>query len=140
MTTKLGGGCFCGSVEFSLEDNFSDFYQCHCRQCQQLSGSAFTSNLFTAPENIEWTKGADSIKSYEHPSREFATSFCGSAVPFLNKSRSSLIVPAGSLNNFPEIRPQANMFTSEEVCWLKPGQKLRHAACVRTHKIHAAVN
>lgn len=125
MTTKLGGGCLCGTVEFSLDDNFNAFYQCHCRQCQQLTGSAFASNLFTALENIEWTKGTDSIINYEHPSRGFSKSFCascGSAVPFLNKARSSLIVPAGSLNNFPEIRPQANIFTSEEACWLEPGQ------------------
>jgi hypothetical protein len=125
MTNKLSGGCLCGVIEFSLSDDFSAFYQCHCKQCQHLTGSAFASNLITTPDNIEWLKGADNIKKYEHPSRDFAKAFCGScgsAVPFVNKSRRSLIVPAGSLNTFPAIRPQANIFTSEEACWLKPGQ------------------
>jgi hypothetical protein len=125
MTNKICGGCLCGAVEFSLSDNFSTFYQCHCRQCQQLTGSAFASNLITTPKNIEWLKGTDCIKKYEHPSRDFSKAFCGScgsALPFVNKSRGSLIVPAGSLDNFPEIRPQANIFTSEEACWLEPGQ------------------
>ncbi|WP_189401650.1 GFA family protein [Arenicella chitinivorans] len=124
MATQLNGGCLCGAVKFTLDDTFNAFYQCHCRQCQQLTGSAFASNLFTDPDNIEWTQGTNSIKNYEHPTREFSKSFCvscGSAVPFLNKSRSSLIVPAGSLNRFPEIRPQANIFTSEQACWLQPG-------------------
>jgi hypothetical protein len=125
MTNKLRGGCLCGAVEFLLEDDFSAFHQCHCRQCQQLTGSAFASNLFTTPEHIEWTKGADNINNYVHPSRDFSKSFCascGSAVPFVNKSGSALIVPAGSLDTFPAIRPQANIFTAEEACWLKPGQ------------------
>jgi hypothetical protein len=125
MTNKLSGGCLCGYVEFSLEDNFSAFYQCHCKQCQNLTGSAFASNLITTPENIEWIKGADNIKKYDHPFRDFAKAFCGScgsAVPFVNKSKRSLIVPAGSLKSFPAIRPQANIFTSEEACWLKAGQ------------------
>jgi hypothetical protein len=125
MTAKLSGGCLCGNVEFSLEDNFSAFYQCHCQQCRHLTGSAFASNLITTAGNIEWVKGADRIINYEHPSRDFAKSFCascGSAVPFINKSKSALIVPAGSLNATPALQPQANIFTAEEACWLKPGQ------------------
>lgn len=124
MEDHLAGGCICGAVKFSIEDSFKAFYQCHCKQCQKLTGSAFASNIFTDPDNIEWLSGQDSITNYVHPSRDFSKSFCkacGSAVPFVNKTRTSLIVPAGSLNEFPEIRPQANIFTSEEACWLKQG-------------------
>jgi len=124
MRKKLTGKCLCGSVKFTVSDNFKAFYQCHCKQCQQLTGSAFASNIFTDPDNIEWNSGESNITTYEHPSREFSKSFCnicGSAVPFINKSKTSLIVPAGSLNEVPNIQPQANIFTSEEACWLKSG-------------------
>jgi len=124
MTKMLTGECLCGSVKFKLEDNFKAFYQCHCKQCQQLTGSAFASNLFTAPENIEWLSGQDSILSYEHESRGFSKSFCktcGSALPVINKSKTSLLVPAGSLNEFPELQPQANIFTAEKSCWFQAG-------------------
>ncbi|WDE14549.1 GFA family protein [Thalassomonas haliotis] len=124
MSKKLTGECLCGKVTFSVSDNFRAFYQCHCKQCQQLTGSAFASNIFTAPDNIEWLSGESGITMYEHPSREFSKSFCsvcGSAVPFVNKTKTSLIVPAGSLNALPNIQPQANIFASEEACWLKPG-------------------
>lgn len=124
MSKKLIGECLCGSVKFSVIDSFKAFYQCHCKQCQQLTGSAFTSSILTDPDNIEWISGRTKITNYEHPSREFSKSFCktcGSAVPFINKTKRSLIVPAGSLNELPHIRPQANIFTSEEACWLKPG-------------------
>lgn len=124
MASELTGECLCGAVKFSVADNFKAFYQCHCKQCQQLTGSAFASNLFTAPDNIQWLSGQDSISHYEHPSREFSKSFCkscGSALPFTNKTQSSLIVPAGSLNQLPDIQPQANIFSAEEACWLEQG-------------------
>jgi len=128
MTKKLAGECLCGSVKFTLTDDFKAFYQCHCKQCQQLTGSAFASNLFTAPDNIDWLSGEDNIRHFEHPSRGFSKSFCqscGSALPFINRAKTSLIVPAGSLNQHPDIEPQANIFTAEEACWLKQGQQAK---------------
>lgn len=124
MDDYLTGGCLCGAVQFSVKSRFKAFYLCHCKQCQQLTGSAFASNILTEPDNIEWLSGEDKITNYKHPSRDFSKSFCkecGSAVPFVNKTKTSLIVPAGSLNKFPGIQPQANIFVSEEACWLEQG-------------------
>ncbi|MFT7471915.1 MAG: hypothetical protein ACI8XU_001811 [Kiritimatiellia bacterium] len=129
MNSKLTGGCLCGSVEFSVKDDFKAFYQCHCKQCQQLTGSAFASNILTAPENIEWFKGKGGITEYEHSTRGFSNSFCavcGSGLPFVNKAGTTLIVPAGSLNEQPDLQPQANIFRSEEACWLKPGLQAKN--------------
>jgi len=122
MTKTLSGECLCGAVSFSVKDDFKAFYQCHCKQCQQLTGSAFASNLFTAPENIQWHKGVDKVTAFEHPERGFSKSFCrscGSALPFVNKSKTSLIVPAGSLDKMPDITLGANIFTDEKACWLQ---------------------
>ena len=126
MSRNLSGECLCGSVKFTVIESFKAFYQCHCKQCQQLTGSAFASNIFTAPDNIQWLCDQDQITIYEHSSREFSKSFCktcGSAVPVINKTKTSLVVPAGSLNELPDMLPQANIFTFEEACWLKPGSK-----------------
>ena len=124
MSKQLTGECLCGIIKFSVTDSFKAFYQCHCKQCQQITGSAFASNIFTEPDNIEWLSGQDSITNYEHPLRGFSKSFCnacGSTLPFINKTKTSLIVPAGSLIELPDIQPQANIFTSEEACWLRQG-------------------
>jgi len=124
MISKLTGECLCGRVQFSMKDKFKAFYQCHCKQCQQLTGTAFASNLFTDTDNIEWHSGQDNIISYEHETRGFSKSFCktcGSALPVINKSKTSLLVPAGSLNELPDLKPQANIFSAEEACWLKLG-------------------
>ncbi|GJM13166.1 MAG: hypothetical protein DHS20C12_15690 [Pseudohongiella sp.] len=128
MTRILTGECLCGAVKFRLEDRFPWFHQCHCKQCQQLTGTAFASNLFTEPGNIEYVDGAELVAAWEHQTREFSSSFCkncGSNLPFLNKSGTSLIVPAGSLNELPDIQPQANIFAGEEAPWLEPGRSAR---------------
>ena len=129
MERKITGECLCGTVRFSLRDAFSAFYLCHCKQCQQITGSAFASNIFTDPNNIEWLGGEESITTYEHLTREFSKSFCsrcGSGVPFLNKAKTSLIVPAGSLNELPSIQPMANIFSSEEAGWMKLSKEAEH--------------
>ncbi len=121
---KLHGECLCGKVTFVLQDDFKAFYQCHCKQCQQLTGSAFASNLFTTVDNIEWVAGKEHVVTFDHADREFSKAFCrncGSALPFVNQRKSSLIVPAGSLLDSPSMVPQANIFSSEKACWLDSG-------------------
>lgn len=120
MSNRINGGCLCGAISFELDENFRTFYQCHCKQCQILTGSAFASNLITHPQNITWLSGIDSIVVCQYPDRDFSKSFCkccGSAVPFVNKSRTSLMVPAGSLCSEIGEKVQANIFMSETVCW-----------------------
>ncbi len=124
MTKTLTGGCCCGEVAFSLQDNFSQFYFCHCEQCRKLTGSAHASNLFTSPDNIKWTKGEDNLVRYDHPTRTFSKVFCkvcGSGLPFVTQSGRLLIVPAGSLNEEPTIDVKANIFCAEQPKWYKAG-------------------
>ena len=129
MIKTLTGGCLCGAVNFSLKDSFQSFYFCHCQQCKQLTGSAFAANLATDKSNITWLSGQDKVSNYEHPSRNFSKAFCrqcGSALPFINKTGTSLVVPAGSLNDPPEMKPQANIFIAEEALWLSDASKVKN--------------
>lgn len=124
MDNILKGRCLCGAVKFEVKESFKAFYLCHCKQCQQLTGSAFASNIFTDPGNIVWLKGKEQVSVYEHPTRGFSKAFCkccGSAVPFINKSGKSLVIPAGSLTDNPRIIPEASIFNSEKPCWLNEG-------------------
>jgi hypothetical protein len=115
------GSCMCGKVKFKLADRFKAFYQCHCHQCQKLTGTAFASNLFTEPDNIRWLEGESNIQHFVALERQFSKSFCqscGSALPFVNKRGTSLIVPAGCLDNLEGKKIEANIFVAEKACWL----------------------
>jgi len=124
MGNRLNGRCLCGEITYVIEERFDRFYFCHCSQCQKVTGSAFASNILTAVDNIEWLSGANSIKKYEDPNRAFSKAFCkncGAGVPHINKSRTSLVIPAGSLIDQPVGLPFANLFVSESPVWLEPG-------------------
>ena len=130
MSKELTGGCCCGKVTFSLNDDFKKFYFCHCEQCRKLTGSAHAANLFTAPDNIQWTKGEDNTKRFEHPTRSFAKVFCtdcGSGLPYLSQSGKFLVVPAGSLNEEPSKILDAQIFREEQTQWHKAGLQARTA-------------
>ena len=124
MSRVIAGNCLCGRVTFKVNDEFSMFHLCHCTQCQKITGSAFASNIFTRPDNIEWVKGIELAVRYDDPERHFTKVFCskcGSGLPFLTQSGKYIIVPAGSLSEQPEIRPQDNIFWSEHIAWLDDG-------------------
>ncbi|KXI29854.1 GFA family protein [Paraglaciecola hydrolytica] len=131
MKNTISGSCLCGAVTFTLNNTFKRFYLCHCKQCQKISGSAHVANLFTDPDNIQWTSGAELTKRFEYPDRNFTKVFCtqcGCGLPFLNKSGKALIVPAGSLDGEPNIQPSDNIFWSERPAWYDTGVEAKHCA------------
>lgn len=124
MSKTLTGGCCCGAVSFKVKDDFTKFFFCHCEQCRKLTGSAHASNLFTAPDNIEWLTGQDHSKRYQHPTRSFAKVFCtecGSGLPYLTTSGRFVIVPAGCLDQEPTKPVDAQIFCEEQTEWHKNG-------------------
>ncbi|MCR8547344.1 GFA family protein [Salipiger sp. P9] len=120
MDDYISGGCLCGAVEYSIENAFKFILFCHCEQCRRISGSAHASNLFSATHSLCWVKGAELVECFRHPNRVFAKAFCrvcGSGLPFVNRSGSMVIVPAGSLNSEPRVEKAARVFLSERTEW-----------------------
>lgn len=125
----ISGSCLCGAVTFSCENQFAQFYLCHCRQCQKASGSAHVANLFTDPANICWLTGADNVQRFDVPGRVISSAFCrscGSPVPYPSLSGVSLVVPAGSLDGEPNLLPQGHIFWQEHSQWYESVAELPH--------------
>ena len=124
----LKGSCLCGAVSYCVLQEPSQFYFCHCEQCQKVSGSSFAANLIAPVDSIRWLTGEDLLTHFDHPSRAFSKTFCrlcGSGVPHVNKSKTSLVIPAGSLDQAPSIEPMANLFIEESPAWLSTGLKAK---------------
>ena len=54
---KRTGGCLCGSVRFEVKGDPEMFHACHCRNCQLMTGSAFTICLYFPAQDITITSG-----------------------------------------------------------------------------------
>ncbi|MBP6241234.1 MAG: GFA family protein [Hydromonas sp.] len=117
------GTCLCGAVAYEISGNLGLFQYCHCSRCRKVTGSAFAANLFVAPTQFKWTQGEDKVGRYElENAKHFASSFCtqcGSNLPWLTKTGKAVVVPAGTLNQDPNIEPKANTFYASRAPWEK---------------------
>ena len=111
---KASGSCFCHKVSYEIRGNMGVFQYCHCSRCRKATGSAHAANVFVAPGDFSWLSGEEFVGRYDPDfTKYFATSFCkncGSSLPWLSKSGKVVIVPAGTLDEDPGIRPSKNIF------------------------------
>lgn len=126
MTETVKGSCLCGAVQFAVTPPFSAFRYCHCSRCRKASGSAHAANLFVPRAQFQWLKGESSVKRYDLPNAQrFSVWFCpdcGSRVPHPIKTREDMLVPAGVLDNDPQMRPQNSIFWASKADWyVEPG-------------------
>ncbi len=129
MTKDLNdiqGSCLCGKVSFCLKGIAEAFHMCHCSRCRKSTGTAHASNIFTQPENIQWLSGDEYIKRYEISeakrfSKQFCTN-CGSALPYINRAGTKLVIPAGSLHTKISFSPADNIFWASKAEWYEEGR------------------
>ena len=130
MSKSIKGSCLCGAVSYQFHGPEYIFQYCHCSRCRKFTGSAHASNIIIAPDQFEWLTGADQIGRYEHPeAKHFATCFCrqcGSSLPWLAQSGGAMIIPAGTLDEDPEIRPSQNIFWKDRAVWREAVESLPH--------------
>ncbi len=122
--TELKGSCLCGKVHYTVTAELMKFYFCHCEQCRKITGSSFASNILAKPADVIWTSGEEYVKRFDYPNRSFTKIFCtecGSGLPFLNVSETTLFIPAGSLDCDPGVRPDKNIFWGDKSPWYEAG-------------------
>lgn len=111
------GQCLCGDVQWHITAEPYAIYNCHCRMCQKVHGTAFGTYAFVEADQIEWTTSTDSVVHYtssEKLSRGFCDR-CGSVVPYATRKESKWVVPAGSHDQLR--KPDYNIFVSDNAPW-----------------------
>lgn len=126
--SKVTGSCLCGTVSYELSGNLGVFQYCHCSRCRKFTGSAHAANLLVAPDQFKWLTGEAYIGRFEpKDTKHFATSFCkrcGSSLPWLGKQKKAVIVPAGTLDTDPGIKPSQNIYWGSKAPWYKEVNEL----------------
>ena len=119
----INGSCLCDTVKYHITGPFKIFQYCHCSRCRKSTGSAFSPNIFVPPEKFSWITGEAFVGRYEHPdAKYFASCFCkqcGSTLPWLVQGGRNVVVPAGTLDEHPNIEPMHNIFWASKAPWFK---------------------
>ena len=118
---KVKGSCLCGKVTYQYNGPIKVFQYCHCSRCRKFTGSAHASHIIIEPEQFEWLSGEEQLGRYEVPdAKHYATSFCkncGSTLPWLTQSKKAMVIPAGTLDVDPEVRPVQNIYMAYKAPW-----------------------
>jgi hypothetical protein len=115
---KLEGGCYCGKVRYVAEGEPMRKGQCHCRECQFITGGAPNMFLVMPSAGFAYTKGAPkqfTRGDLETPvTREFCPD-CGTHMATRPPGRPVIVVKVGTLDD-PKLYggPQMAIFTIDK--------------------------
>lgn len=124
----LTGSCLCGALQYSIEGEPVRFYHCHCSRCRKSTGTGHASNVFVSGGSLQWSGDTGLIGSYKVPEAErfvriFCTT-CGGPLPKDIPDMKLVMIPAGTLDNEPNIAPQARIFQDSKSDWSCSGDEV----------------
>jgi hypothetical protein len=115
------GSCLCKTVQYEVDLPFERFMYCHCSRCRKATGTAHASNGFVKASAFRWTAGESAVRRYDLPeAKRFGLQFCthcGSRVPHHTRDHSWMVIPAGSLDEDPGMKPQWVVFWGSRAPW-----------------------
>ncbi len=116
---EVKGSCVCGAVAFHVEEPFVAFQYCHCGRCRKKTGSAHAANAFVEAEKLTWIRGEGHVRRFDVPDTRWSSAFCttcGSAMPWLNRTHTHYVVPAGAFETTTE-KPRRNIHFASRASW-----------------------
>jgi hypothetical protein len=124
---SLSGSCLCGAVRYTVTGEAKRFFHCHCSRCRKATGTGHSSNLFVKG-SLKWDSGEDQVRSFKLPQAErFTNAFCatcGARLPRFIAQQGMVFIPAGSLDDEPDIGPQGRIFQGSRAGWSCEGDTL----------------
>ena len=117
------GSCLCGDVAFELRGKPLRMTHCHCSRCRRGRSAAHATNLVYPLDAFTWVRGESQLAVFRLPdARYFGTAFClrcGSDVARALTESQVVVVPAGSLDDDPGVRPEQHIFTGSKASWFR---------------------
>ena len=115
------GSCLCDSIQFRVTKPLKIAHNCYCTRCRRARAAAHASNGFTDFDGVLFIKGEDRLKTYKLPDAQFFTQvfceICGSKMPRLDPARNLAVIPLGSLDDDPGVRPMDHIYVAYKCEW-----------------------
>jgi hypothetical protein len=122
MTEAKTGGCLCGAIRYksAVEPQFS--LQCHCRDCQKSSGTAYIAAVRVSSAGFQITKGEPKRYVAKADSgNEIVRVFCGdcgSPLYVQVSTRPDIVgVRVGTFDDPSWFKPEADIFVKSAQPW-----------------------
>ena len=116
MTIK--GGCYCGAIRYTSEGEPQASLQCHCRECQYITGGNPNVLNIMPLEGFKYTQGEpQSFKrtDIENAVTRFFCGKCGTAIGTRVPGRpNSMVLKVGTFDDPSVFKPKMAIFTSDK--------------------------
>ena len=99
---KLEGGCYCGALRYVAEGEPMLKAQCHCRECQYITGGAPNMFMLMLPDGFAYTRGAPKQFARSDLETPVTREFCAECGTHLTTRRPGLpfvILKVGTLDD-----------------------------------------
>jgi hypothetical protein len=117
-TGLLAGKCECGTVRYTVSDEFLYAANCHCSNCRASTGSAFKPFAGIEREKLEVMQGGDKLLIVgEEDANHTRCAVCGSLLFSVVREGAYVHVAMGSLVDDPGIRPTEHIFVGSKAPW-----------------------
>src|ERR1044072_8555576 len=96
------GGCYCGKIRYVAEAEPRLKAQCHCRECQYISGGGPNLFMLMPPQGFRYTRGEPRSFTRSDLDNAVTREFCGDCGPHLTTRRPGLpfvVLKIGTLDN-----------------------------------------
>ena len=122
MAAVRTGGCLCGAVRYESAGEPLFSLQCHCRDCQKSSGTAYIAAMRVPADSFRITQGAPKrFVSKADSGNEITRAFCGdcgSPLYVQVSTRPDIVgLRVGTLDEPAEFRPEADIFVKSAQPW-----------------------
>jgi len=115
----LTGGCYCGAVRYEAQGEPLFKAQCHCRECQYLTGGQANVAMMMPAAGFRYVKGSPKTFKRSDIPVAGAREFCGACGTHLTgrppQDARVVAIKVGTLDD-PSVfgMPQAIVYTSEK--------------------------
>ena len=98
----MSGGCYCGDVRYEADGEALMKVQCHCRECQYISGGAGNLIVGVAEAGLSYTNGQPAQFTRDDIEGAVTREFCGRCgTPILTRvpqNPGAVFVKVGSMD------------------------------------------
>jgi hypothetical protein len=119
----IAGSCLCGDVAYEVKAPLARMVNCHCSRCRRGRSSAHATNAICKIDDLRFVRGESRLRTYKVPEARFFTiSFCercGGAAPLISRERGFVLIPAGTFDTDPGMRPQCHIHVSSKANWFE---------------------
>jgi hypothetical protein len=117
LSLPLEGGCICGRLRYRITDVPLAVFVCHCRNCQQRTGSAFSLSMLTSRKDFETISGESVWRDLPGGSGALHRQHvCGEC---LTRTHTDMLAYPDIINVRPGTLDQPQAVTPVAQCWTR---------------------